>query len=44
VARGRPSDWAPPHTCLFAVIWIVAIAYWKLADVEARHQVVAPAE
>jgi nickel/cobalt transporter (NiCoT) family protein len=29
---------------LFAVTWIVAVAYWKLASVEARHQVVEPAE
>ena len=29
---------------LFAVTWIAAIAYWKLANVEARHQVVEPAE
>jgi nickel/cobalt transporter (NiCoT) family protein len=29
---------------LFAITWIVAIAYWKLANVEARHRVVEPAE
>ena len=30
---------------LFAATWVVAIAYWKLANVEARHQVLAePAE
>jgi high-affinity nickel-transport protein len=27
----------------FAITWIVAIAYWKLANVEARHRVVEPA-
>ena len=29
---------------LFAVTWIGAITYWKLADVEARYQVAEPAE
>jgi nickel/cobalt transporter (NiCoT) family protein len=29
---------------LFALTWIAAIAYWKLANVEARYQVVEPAE
>ena len=29
---------------LFAVTWIGAVAYWKLADVEARYQVAEPAE
>jgi nickel/cobalt transporter (NiCoT) family protein len=29
---------------LFAVTWIGAIAYWKLAGVEARYQAVEPAE
>lgn len=29
---------------LFAVTWIGAVAYWKLADVEARYQAAEPAE
>jgi high-affinity nickel-transport protein len=29
---------------LFAVTWIGAVAYWKLADVEARYQAIEPAE
>jgi nickel/cobalt transporter (NiCoT) family protein len=29
---------------LFAVTWIGAITYWKLADVEARYQPVEPAD
>lgn len=29
---------------LFAVTWIAAIVYWKLADVEARYRTVEPAD
>jgi high-affinity nickel-transport protein len=29
---------------LFAVTWIGAIAYWKLADVEARYRPAEPAD
>jgi high-affinity nickel-transport protein len=29
---------------LFAITWIGAVAYWKLANVEARYQVIEPAE
>jgi high-affinity nickel-transport protein len=29
---------------LFAVTWIGAVSYWKLADVEARYRAIEPAE